>query len=210
MGTILVVDDMAVFREPIAASLRQKGYQTACAKNGREALDVAKRDRPDLILLDMAMPEMDGLTFLKKMQADHELRGVPVIMLTAVGERESVVEACKLGASEYLLKSQFSLDEMTSRIESCLSEADQHGAEGEGHTGDDAEPGSDFNDAEEDIDLEAPGALGASDSDPSPVEGLEDVAQDMDASMIIQQIQASEELSALTSDPESVQSADAR
>lgn len=203
MSTILVVDDMAVFREPISAALRQSGYKTVCAGNGKEALDVVKQERPDLILLDIAMPEMDGLAFLKERKADPQLRGVPVVLLTAIGDRDSIVEACKLGASEYLLKSQFSLDEMTARVERCLGEADQRGADGEGHKGDDAEPGSDSHDAEEDIDLEAPGTLSASDSDPSPIEGLEDVSEDMEASEIIRQIGDSEELSALTSEVES-------
>ena len=199
MSTILVVDDMAVFREPIAAALRQNGYQTMCAGNGKEALGAARQKRPDLILLDVAMPEMDGLSFLKAMQADPHLQGIPVVLLTAIGERESVVTALKLGAKEYLLKSQFSLKEMMDRIESCLEQADAPQPPGGTDRGDDPQPDSSPDDAEEDIDLETTGTFtDPKDGTPS-VEGLEDVSDDLTASEIIQQIENSEELSALTS-----------
>ena len=67
MKSILVVDDMAVFSEPIAASLRLSGYETQCAFNGEEALQIARTTRPDVIVLDIEMPTMDGITFLKRM-----------------------------------------------------------------------------------------------------------------------------------------------
>jgi len=199
MSTILVVDDMAVFREPIAAALRQKGYQTICAGNGKEAMGTARQKRPDLILLDVAMPEMDGLTFMEAMQEDPHLQGVPVVLLTAIAERDSVVEAIKLGAREYLLKSQFSLDEMVDRIENCLGQA---GAQplGETDRGDDPQPDSGPGDAEEDIDLETTGTFTDPEGGPSPVEGLEDVSDDLTAAEIVQHIENSAELSALTSD----------
>ena len=70
MSSILVVDDMAVFREPIAASLRLAGHQTQCAADGEEALRMVRQRRPDLILLDVSMPKMDGITFLKRLRAE--------------------------------------------------------------------------------------------------------------------------------------------
>ena len=200
MSTVLVVDDMAFFREPIAAALRQNGYQTICAGNGKEALGAARRKRPDLILLDVAMPEMDGLTFLKAMQGDPHLQGVPVILLTAIAERDSVVEAVTLGAKEYLLKSQFSLDEMVARIERCLGQAGAQQPLGETDRGDDPQPDSSPGDAEEDIDLETTGTFTDPEGGPPPVEGLEDVSDDLTPAEIIQHIENSEELSALTSD----------
>ena len=69
MSTILVIDDVGIFREPLAASRRLAGYETACAANGREALDAIRAKRPDLIPLDLAMPVMDGLSFLKALRA---------------------------------------------------------------------------------------------------------------------------------------------
>ncbi|MEE9129324.1 MAG: HDOD domain-containing protein [Phycisphaerales bacterium] len=121
MSTILVVDDMAVFREPIAAALRAKGYETICASDGREALGIVKTGQPDLVLLDVAMPIMDGLEFLKALNADATIPRPPVILLTAVAEKSYVLQAAQLGVNDYLLKSQFSLEELAARVQRRLS-----------------------------------------------------------------------------------------
>jgi CheY-like chemotaxis protein len=116
MKTILVVDDMAVFREPIAASLRLAGYQTLCAVDGEEALRITRASHPDLILLDASMPKMDGLSFLKYLRADSTIAGTPVILLTALAEKKYVLAAASLGVKDYLLKSRFRLAELLERI----------------------------------------------------------------------------------------------
>ena len=116
MRRVMVVDDMPIFREPIAASIRRAGYKTSCAANGREALDLICQEKPDLILLDIGMPVMDGLECLKALRANPETQDIPVIMLTAMAEREPVTEAMKTGIQGYMLKSQFSLKEMLSKI----------------------------------------------------------------------------------------------
>jgi HD-like signal output (HDOD) protein/ActR/RegA family two-component response regulator len=121
MTTILVVDDMAVFREPIAAALRHRGIHTLCAEDGLDALGQLEQTRPDLILLDISMPRMDGLVFLRAMRRDPRFNSVAVILLTAISDRERIIEAGKLGVRDYLLKSRFSLDEMFTRIERHLN-----------------------------------------------------------------------------------------
>lgn len=128
MSTILVVDDMAVFREPIAAALRAKGYETICASDGREALGIVKTGKPDLVLLDLAMPVMDGLEFLKAVNADATIPLPPVILLTAVAEKSYVLLAAQLGVNDYLLKSEFSLEELAVRVQRRLSVADAQGS----------------------------------------------------------------------------------
>jgi HD-like signal output (HDOD) protein/CheY-like chemotaxis protein len=137
MRSILVVDDMAVFREPIAAALRQGGFETRCAGDGREALDVLRQWRPDLILLDVAMPRMDGLAFLTAIRADARFQSLPTILLTAVGERDYILRAGKLGVQGYMLKSQFSLQELLERVRQCLGEPTPAAPTGATH--DDAE-----------------------------------------------------------------------
>ena len=123
MSLILVVDDMNIFREPIAAALRHRGYSTQCAANGVEALQQVHANRPDLILLDVAMPEMDGITFLSKIKAEPgPLSKIPVILLTAVAERDYILQAAKLGVRDYLLKSRFSLDELVTRVDRYLGD----------------------------------------------------------------------------------------
>jgi putative nucleotidyltransferase with HDIG domain len=123
MTRILIVDDMAVFREPIAAALRAKGYETGCAENGRQALAMVKNRAPDLILLDVAMPVMNGLDYLKAVRDDPSIARPPIILLTAVAEKDYVVQAAQLGVREYMLKSSFSLDDLLGRIGRCLEEA---------------------------------------------------------------------------------------
>jgi CheY-like chemotaxis protein/HD-like signal output (HDOD) protein len=117
MSTILIVDDMAVIREPIAAALRAKGYTAACASEGKEALALVKREPPDLILLDVSMPGMDGLSVLRVLRSDPASAKVPVILLTASADKEHVVQASKFGVRDYVLKSRFSFTELLARVE---------------------------------------------------------------------------------------------
>lgn len=122
MSTILIVDDMPIFREPIAATLRLFGYETISAASAPEALDLVQKRRPDLILLDIAMPQMDGITCLKLLRADPRMRDIPVIMLTALSERAMVERAAHVGVQGYLLKTNFSTEELTARIREHLGE----------------------------------------------------------------------------------------
>jgi HD-like signal output (HDOD) protein/CheY-like chemotaxis protein len=123
MSTILVVDDMAIFRDPIAACLQQAGYKTSCAADGQSALASLRSAVPDLILLDVAMPGMDGLTLLKQIRRDKSMASLPVILLTAMAKKELVVQAAELGVRDYLLKSRFSLPELLARVRKLLDAA---------------------------------------------------------------------------------------
>ncbi|MFQ5423105.1 MAG: HDOD domain-containing protein [Phycisphaerae bacterium] len=128
MKRILVVDDMAIFRQAISAALRRDKYETLCAGDGREALQQIREHHPDLVMLDLGMPVMDGLTCLTKIRGDPEIQDTPVIILTALAEREPVKQAAKYGVQGYLLKSQFSLDEMLARVRSVLASSKTAGA----------------------------------------------------------------------------------
>jgi HD-like signal output (HDOD) protein/FixJ family two-component response regulator len=121
MKTILVVDDMQVFREPIAAALKMTGYNIITAQNGKIALGLIRENRPDLVLLDIAMPVMDGLAVLRAMKADPSLCKIPVILLTAVCEKSYIAQAAKMGIRDYMLKSNFSLEELMGRVKKHLN-----------------------------------------------------------------------------------------
>jgi HD-like signal output (HDOD) protein/DNA-binding NarL/FixJ family response regulator len=125
MKTILVVDDMAVIRDPVAAALRLEGFDTNTAANGREALAAMQVKPADLVLLDVLMPEMDGLTFLKHLRADARLGRIPVVLLTAVNDKRVIELAAKLGVREFLIKSRFSLKNMVERIRLTLQRSAQ-------------------------------------------------------------------------------------
>jgi CheY-like chemotaxis protein len=84
MAMVMVVDDTAVIREAVARLLRREGFETICAANGKEALDKLKLNQPDLVLLDIMMPEMDGLHCLQELRSDPRWETLPVIMMTAL------------------------------------------------------------------------------------------------------------------------------
>ncbi|MDB5292192.1 MAG: response regulator receiver sensor signal transduction histidine kinase, partial [Phycisphaerales bacterium] len=122
MSKILVIDDMAIFRDPIAASLRMAGYETCCAANGKEGIALLQSHEPDLILLDVSMPVMDGLTFLKTIRREKAFDATPVILLTAMADKQCVMQAAGFGVRDYLLKSRFSLTELLERVGKRLVE----------------------------------------------------------------------------------------
>ncbi len=117
---ILVVDDTVIFRDSIAVALRRRGYDTLLASNGQEALQLVRAHEPDLILLDVAMPVMGGLRCLKELRPDQQFRDIPVIILTAMSEREAINGAGQMGVQGYLLKSQFSLKDMLAQVDELL------------------------------------------------------------------------------------------
>ncbi len=129
MSKILIVDDMAIVRDPIATALQQAGYETLCATNGREALELVRVQHPDLILLDISMPVMDGMSCLIALRQDQATNDTPVLMLTQTTARDVVAKAAQLGVQGYLLKSTFSLDEMLAQVRTHLDARRQAGAE---------------------------------------------------------------------------------
>jgi CheY-like chemotaxis protein/HD-like signal output (HDOD) protein len=116
MTKILVVDDMPIFRDPIAASLRLSGFETVCASNGQEALAAVREHRPAVVLLDVSMPVMDGMTCLRTMRSEPEIAKTPVILFTALSDKKYVLEAGKLGVHDYMLKTSFSLKDLLARV----------------------------------------------------------------------------------------------
>src|SRR6266702_3073942 len=91
MSTVLVVDDLVIFRDLVAAALSQIGYHAVCASSAQEAAEMIKQHPPDLILLDIALPGTDGLTFLERLRKTEQMANVPVILLTANASKEYVL-----------------------------------------------------------------------------------------------------------------------
>jgi len=101
---ILSVDDSRTIRLIVAKAFRPYDVILIESNNGEEGLVAAARDKPDLILLDITMPVMDGITMLAKLKGDSALKAIPVIMLTAEADREKVVQIARMGARGYLVK----------------------------------------------------------------------------------------------------------
>lgn len=118
---ILVVDDEERLRILLQSYLRQEGFEVVTANNGREALFIARQEQPDLIILDLMMPEMDGFTFMHAHNKEHS---TPVIILTAKLDEQEKVVGLELGADDYVTK-PFSLRELTARVRAVLRRTGQ-------------------------------------------------------------------------------------
>jgi DNA-binding response OmpR family regulator len=119
--TILIADDAANIRVMVKDYLQEKGYRVVTAENGQEALYVARHEKPDLILLDIMMPELDGYEFITTYRKEAD---TPIILLTARLEESDKVLGLELGADDYLTK-PFGLRELMARIRAVLRRAGQ-------------------------------------------------------------------------------------
>ncbi len=118
MSTVLVVEDSSVAREVVMKILQREGYEVVGASNGVEAMDFlhSDADRPDLVLLDVMMPEKDGITLLQELRTEPEYKELPVILLTALSDEGRMKKARELGVREYLVKTRFSYDELIDQV----------------------------------------------------------------------------------------------
>ena len=114
-STILVADDEPINRALIQRRLERAGYRVLVAQNGREAVDVARKERPDLIILDVMMPVMDGLEACRLIKDDDATRDTPVIFLSARDETDIKVSGLSLGANDYISK-PFKAEELLARV----------------------------------------------------------------------------------------------
>src|SRR5262245_42180671 len=112
---ILVVDDTPANIQTVSAILKASGYQLSVATSGHQALDVLRHVRPDLILLDVMMPELDGFDTCRRIKSDDTWRDIPVIFLTAKTETADIVKGFEIGAVDYVAK-PFNAHELLARV----------------------------------------------------------------------------------------------
>ena len=116
---ILIVDDEEYIVELLRINLKKQGYEPICAYSGTEALEQAQKMRPDLILLDIMMPDMDGLETCRKLREDRMMKKVPIIILSAKSEETDKVIGLGVGADDYVTK-PFGIRELMARISALL------------------------------------------------------------------------------------------
>jgi two-component system, OmpR family, response regulator ResD len=121
-GSVLVVDDEPTIAEVVARYLERAGYSTRVAGDGLQAIEAAASDRPDLVVLDLMLPGVDGLEVMRRLR-DHDRDRLPVILLTAKGEESDRVIGLRLGADDYVVK-PFSPAELVARVDAVLRRVD--------------------------------------------------------------------------------------
>lgn len=118
-GSVLIVDDNEDIRSVLAGQIKRQGHAVAIAENGRQALELLRTQPFDLMLLDIMMPELDGYGVLARLKADPDLRHLPVVVISAVDDLDSVVRCIELGADDYLFK-PFNKVLLKARVSACL------------------------------------------------------------------------------------------
>lgn len=118
--SILIVEDDEFFRELLRKKFLASGFSIIEATNGEEGIDMAKQKKPDLIILDLLLPNIDGFEVLSKVKANPDTSSIPVIIVSNLGQQEDVERGLKLGAADYLIKSQFDIDQVVGKAENTL------------------------------------------------------------------------------------------
>ena len=120
-ATILLAEDDRILRKAGEATLKKRGYAVIAAVDGEDALAKAREHKPDLILLDVIMPKLQGFEVLANLKSDAATRDIPVIMLSNLQDESDVRKATDAGALDYLVKSNVPLDVLAARIAEALA-----------------------------------------------------------------------------------------
>jgi two-component system alkaline phosphatase synthesis response regulator PhoP len=127
---VLIVDDEENIRELVKFHIEKEGYLSIEASDGQAALDKVRKERPDLIILDLLLPNVDGLEVCRQVKGDKKLSGIPIIMLTAKQEEIDMIVGLELGADDYITK-PFSPRELLARVKAVLRRSKSIGYAGE-------------------------------------------------------------------------------
>jgi len=118
--TILIVEDEEATRKVMVSKFKHEGFEVLEASDGEAGLSVAQQEKPDLILLDIIMPKMDGMTFLKELRKDSWGKSVPIIILTNLSDDKNIAEAMEGGVFDFLVKSSWDMQDVVKRAKERL------------------------------------------------------------------------------------------
>lgn len=117
---ILIVEDDSFIVDIYQTKFLQEGFDVLTAENGVKALEILDKEIPDIILLDMMMPQMGGMDVLEKIKENENTKRIPIIMLTNIAESEDIAESQELGVDDYLIKSHFTPTEVMEKVNLLL------------------------------------------------------------------------------------------
>jgi DNA-binding response OmpR family regulator len=123
-GKILIIEDDASFRRVYHDMLETAGYNVLVADNGEMGWDLAKSEKPSLIILDLVLPGLHGFEVLKNIRSDNETKDIPVLITTALGEQADIKKGLDLGATDYMVKGFFTPREILAKIRAVFTQSD--------------------------------------------------------------------------------------
>lgn len=118
--SVLLIEDDSFLANIYKTKFEMEGFKVTVAGNGELGLKEAKKKSPDVILLDILLPKMDGFTVLEQLKEDSDLKSVPVILLTNLGQKDDVDKGLKLGAADYLIKAHFKPSETVEKVKKVI------------------------------------------------------------------------------------------
>lgn len=119
---ILLVEDDNFIVDMYTTKFELEGFRIVTAEDGQKGLEMAKAEKPDIILLDILMPKMDGFAVIEQLKKDDETKNIPVVLLTNLGQKEDIKKGFELGAVGYLIKAHFMPSEVVDKIKKILEE----------------------------------------------------------------------------------------
>jgi len=120
MAKILFIEDEAALQKTLGGRLKEKGFEVTAALDGETALNIIKSTKIDLILLDLILPRKSGFEILRELKENAETKDIPVIILTNLENMKDIEQAMEMGATTYLVKTNYSLDEVVEKIKATL------------------------------------------------------------------------------------------
>lgn len=120
MTKILVAEDDKLISNSLCDALKAQGYEPSAAFDGEETLSKVKEIHPDLLLLDIMMPKLDGIGVMWELKANKEISDIPVVVLTNMGDMETISKILDAGATDYLLKSDQTVDDILAKVKTVL------------------------------------------------------------------------------------------
>lgn len=120
MAKLLVVEDDAVLRKSLGEYLSSEGFEVIYAEDGETGSQLAADEKPDLVLLDIVLPKKDGYQVLQEVKSNAETKHIPIVLLTNLGSITDVEKALEMGATTYLVKADYKLEEVTQKIKEIL------------------------------------------------------------------------------------------
>lgn len=118
--SVLVVEDDVFLSGIYQKKFEMENFRVFTADNGEKAITEAKKKKPDIILLDILLPKLDGFAVLEKLKSDPEVKNIPVILLTNLGQKDDVEKGLEAGAADYLIKAHFKPSEVVEKVRSVL------------------------------------------------------------------------------------------